>query len=288
MKQRKSQRGTGGRYPHRNCMETLSVDTLLPQLEALLPQAAGTASLAFDGDGTLWKGDIGEDFLHAMIEAGDIRPVAVDAMRAVARQAGLAVPDRDAGVAVVRRLFDAYIAHQLAEDVICEVITWMCAGWRAEEVDRFAVEVLARRAFATRGHVELSRVLEWARGAGLRTFLVSASPRPIVEAAGAQLGFEARDILAVTAAVDAFGVVRPEVVRPLPYGPGKASLLATRLAQEGGGALLAAFGDNVFDVPMLEAAELPVVVDPKPRLLAHLAEHSLRGLRSNVVRLIVS
>jgi phosphoserine phosphatase len=143
------------------------------------------------------------------------------------------------------------------------------------------------RTFEGRRHPELARVIDWARGAGLSTLLVSASPRPIVEAAGAALGFEPRDVIAVTAAVDPAGVVLPEVVRPIPYGPGKASLLAARLLQGDGSALLAAFGDNVFDVPMLEAAQLPVVVDPKSRLVAHLARQSLRGSRGEAVQLIV-
>jgi phosphoserine phosphatase len=75
-------------------------------------------------------------------------------------------------------------------------------------------------------------------------------------------------VLATTAPfVD--GVMQPDVVRPIPYGPGKIHQLEARIGKR---PLLAAFGDNVFDVPMLEAARVAVAVDPKPRLLARLKE----------------
>jgi phosphoserine phosphatase len=63
--------------------------------------------------------------------------------------------------------------------------------------------------------------------------------------------------------------MQADVVRPIPYGPGKIHQLEARIGKR---PLLAAFGDNVFDVPMLEAARVAVAVDPKPRLLARLKE----------------
>ena len=61
--------------------------------------------------------------------------------------------------------------------------------------------------------------------------------------------------------------MQPTVIRPIPYGPGKLTQLEQHLE---GRTLLAAFGDNIFDVPMLEAARVAVAVAPKQRLLAEL------------------
>jgi phosphatidylglycerophosphatase C len=226
--------------------------------------------LAFDGDGTLWGGDVGDDFFHASIARGGFRSPAVEAMRAVGGAAGvLDSSHHDDGVAVAKQLFQAYLDHRFPEDTICEVITWLWAGWREDDVRCFAAEVAQRVSAVGRIRPELRAVVEWARSHAVPTFLVSASPRPIVEAVGASLGFDREHILAVTARYDEHRVMLADVERPIPYGPGKATLLASRLSSTGG-TLVAAFGDNVFDIPMLEAARIPVVVDPKPRLLAAL------------------
>ncbi len=263
-------------------MERLTVDALIARLASLLGTAAIAergAALAFDGDGTLWQGDVGDDFFHATVALGRYLPPAIEAMRAVGRAAGLdgmdgGEMDPDAGVAIARRLFEAYEEHRLPEEAMFEVIAWVCAGWREAEVNRLARDVVVWTDLGSRRHAELEAVLAWARGVGVESFLVSASPRPIVEAAGQPIGFDRSHILAATATFTAEGVMLPEVVRPIPYGPGKAALLEERLA---GKVLLAAFGDNVFDVPMLQAARTPVLVEPKPRLLAHLGAMAATG-----------
>ena len=177
-------------------------------------------------------------------------------------------PGHGDGVAIARAVFQAYLEHKMPEDLICEVIAWACAGWREDEVVTFARDVVVRGGVASRRHLELEPVFAWARDAGVEAFLVSASPRPVVEAAGALWGFDREHTLATTARFER-GIMVTHVVRPIPYGPGKAVQLEARL---GGRVLLAAFGDNVFDVPMLQAARVPVVVEPKPRLLARLVE----------------
>jgi phosphoserine phosphatase len=283
-------------------VELLPADQVIRRIEAALSDVSvesRDAALAFDGDGTLWSGDVGEDFFHATVALGRFLPPAVEAMRAVGRAAGLAGMDvdevgagrgfsHDAGVAIARRVFDGYLERKVPEDVICEVIAYICAGWTEDEVKRLAHEVVERTGVAGRLHRQVGEVLAWSREARLEAFLVSASPRPIVEAASASCGFDRDHILAATARF-ADGVMLPEVIRPIPYGPGKAVLLAKRLE---GRTLLAAFGDNVFDVPMLQAARVAVVVEPKERLLDCLAAlpHAGAGFRAErpPVRLLVS
>ena len=252
-------------------MELSTVDAILARIALAATDATSASApgvVAFDGDGTLWSGDVGEDFFHAAVARGRFLPVAVDAMREVGRAAGLERMDagHDAGVAIARALFAGYLEHKVPEDVICEVIAWMCAGWREEEVIDLARAVI--HDLPSRRRTELRAVVDWARSSGVEVFLVSASPRPVVEAAGEAWGFDREHVLATTAPFVA-GVMQPDVVRPIPYGPGKIHQLEARIGTR---ALLAAFGDNVFDVPMLEAARVAVAVDPKPRLLARLAE----------------
>jgi phosphoserine phosphatase len=251
-------------------VKALTAQAIIDRIAPMVGRAAGPAdpaAVAFDGDGTLWSGDIGDDFFHATEAADRYAPDVVDAMRDLGRASGLEGVDRDAGVAIARRLFDGYIHHTVPEDRMCEVIAWSCAGWREAEVVALARTVIRETGLEGRLHRAVGTVVDWARGHGVEAFLVSASPRPVVEAAGELLGFDRDHVLATTAPFED-GVMTRDVVRPIPYGPGKATLLADRLR---GRRLVAAFGDNVFDVPMLRAAELGVVVEPKPRLVAHLA-----------------
>jgi HAD superfamily phosphoserine phosphatase-like hydrolase len=265
---KKAPSGEDSRLPSSG-VKALPLSALLDRLDHTRGECTSPV-LAFDGDGTLWGGDVGDDFFHASLARGGFRSPAIDAMRNAGRAAGVALDaHHDDGVAVAKQLFQAYLDHTFPEELICEVITWLWAGWPEEEVKRFADEVAERANAASRIRPELRAVVEWARSHAVPAFLVSASPRPIVEAVGAALGFDRSHILAVTARYDERRVMLADVERPIPYGPGKASLLASRLSPSGG-TLLAAFGDNVFDLPMLEAAMLAVVVDPKPRLVAAL------------------
>jgi phosphoserine phosphatase len=107
--------------------------------------------------------------------------------------------------------------------------------------------------------------------------VVSASPRPIVEAAASVMGISQANVIAATAVLegDRFAA---SVHRPIPYGAGKASALRTRL---GDLPLLAAFGDNAFDAEMLSASARPIAVRPKIRLLQRAPE--IRGMRQLAV-----
>ena len=216
--------------------------------------------IAFDGDGTLWSGDVGDDFLHALIARGDFRTVACDEMRAAAAEFGLGT---DGGGAVLaKRLFEAYEGGHFPEERTYELVAWACAGWDRSEVERFAAEIIEGASLRARLHREVVRAVEWARGVGVEVFVVSASPRAVVEQAARTIGILPSHVIAATATFDG-QTMCAAAERPIPYAGGKVTCLRARIGER---PLHAAFGDNAFDVAMLNQASVPVAVRPKARL----------------------
>jgi phosphoserine phosphatase len=236
-----------------------TVEEIKARIEAAQATSPGGA-LAFDGDGTLWSGDVGEDFYFGMIARGDIREEATAALREEARAAGL--DDAGGGAVLARRIYDAYLAHKFDEERVCEVMTWVSAGWAEDELAAFCDEILARAVLAGRLHEEVQAVMSFARGRGIELFLVSASPLGIVASAAKIAGIAQTNVVAARAPFEG-GKMQASVHRPIPYGPGKVTRLRERLGTR---PLYAAFGDNAFDVPMLAEAAVGVAVRPKARL----------------------
>jgi phosphoserine phosphatase len=249
-------------------MDEIAAHDLARELSAC-PKGA----LSFDGDGTLWSGDVGEDFFYGILESGKLSELAADAIMRAAAESGVTV---GAGAALTaRNIYDAYLAGRFDEERVCELMTWINAGWTMTETTAFVMSVVSEK-FATRIHPEVRIVIDEARRIGHEVFVVSASPRPIVEAAAAIVDIPATHVLAATAVLegDRFAA---RVHRPIPYGAGKASALRTRI---GDLPLLAAFGDNAFDAEMLAMSARPIAVRPKARLL-NLAS-GIRGIRQLV------
>jgi phosphoserine phosphatase len=234
--------------------------------------------VAFDGDGTTWSGDVGEEFFHAVLERNDFRAPVLPALRAEAQSFGIAAeePGPDEALRIARRLFAAYQADRFPEERICEVIAWSVAGWTTSELASFCTELVKTTNVRSRIHPETQAVLEGARRHGIPCYLVSASPQAVVEAAAAIVGIAPSHIVAARPAIED-GEVRPWAARPIPYGAGKVHNLLARAKDHGAGDLLAAFGDNAFDVDMLQHAKIGIAVRPKDRLRARASE--VRGLR---------
>ncbi len=208
-----------------------------------------------------------------MLDSGKLTDVATSALLAEARD----VVDTSAAPAkVARDLYSAYLEGRFDEERVCEIMTWINAGWTSAATDAFVSSIIDER-FADRIHAEVRAVIDLARTFGHEIWVVSASPRPIVEAAAAVVGISRERVLAATPMREGERFA-PRVERPIPYGPGKASSLAQKL---GDLPLLAAFGDNAFDSEMLLLSERPIAVRPKPRLVAR-AEHipNIRLLRA--------
>lgn len=247
-------------------MKHVTVAETIALLEEHVAREPGGA-IAFDGDGTLWSGDIGEDFFEALLEDGRIEEVAHEAL---AREAEAEKLDTSGGaVAIARRIHAGYLAGTFPEERVCEIMTWAFAGWRHDEADAFAEKVLVKVGLEGRLHGEAIRIIAWARERGVLPYLVSASPRAVVEQAARRVGIELANVSSATEQRDERGVIAAAVVRPIPYGPGKVAHLRGKL---GARPLHAAFGDNAFDVAMLREARTPVAIRPKPRLIERAAE----------------
>ncbi|RYZ42882.1 MAG: HAD family hydrolase [Myxococcaceae bacterium] len=236
-------------------------------LERIRREVARTPDgvLAFDGDGTLWSGDVGDDLFLALLEHGGVRPEAREALERLGARHG--VESHPDAVTLARGLFAAFEAGRLPEKDTYEMMAWVFAGWHVDEVRGFAREVVARRGVAARIHPEARRVVEWARSQGVDCYVVSASPRAVVEAAVREVGLTAEFVLACTPKEEN-GRLQTSVFEPVPYGPGKVNCLRQATSRP----LYAAFGDNVFDLDLLAAARVPVAIRPKARLRDRAAE----------------
>jgi phosphatidylglycerophosphatase C len=216
--------------------------------------------VAFDGDGTLWTGDLGEELFDALMNELRFEPDSVAEMERYARKHDVTWDGTTA--ALVRQLDAAFRAGAFPEDVMYELHAWAMAGLDRAAVVEYVVDLVTRTGVHARLQAEAVSVLETARRDGLDVFIVSASPLEIVEAAAALVGVAADHIVAATPRYDGPRMLA-DVYRPIPYGPGKVVNLAKRT---GGRPLLAAFGDSAFDAAMLKAAAVGVAVRPKQRL----------------------
>jgi phosphatidylglycerophosphatase C len=247
-------------------VRTVPVSELLALLDEQVAREPGGA-VAFDGDGTLWSGDIGEDLFEALLESGEL---SAEAHAALVVEAEASKLDASGGaVAVARAIYAGYLAGAFPEERVCEIMSWAFAGWKVLDADAFAERVLTKVGLEERLQGEAHQVVRWARERGVSTFLVSASPRAVVEQAARRVGIDHANVASATEERSADGVILPSAVRPIPYGPGKVMHLRAKL---GARPLYAAFGDNAFDIPMLREARIPVAIRPKPRLVDRAAE----------------
>ena len=245
-----------------------SRDLVRARLTALLSETEAPLQgvLAFDADGTLWSGDVGEDVFHLATKIESIREHARPALAELARKYGI---DADgAPNQLARRLFDGYLSGTLPEREACSMMSWCYAGWSVEELRAHTRRTFEETHLAGRLYLGLDFVFELARAHGVRILVVSASPQVVVEEAAALWGVPAEDVVACRPAVGADGIL-PELEAPVPYAAEKPAALARKT---GGRSILASFGDNVFDFELLRAAALAVAVRPKPGLRARLAE----------------
>lgn len=228
----------------------------------------GPAGIAFDADGTLWAGDVGEDVFEAACHAGFVRDEPRGALESVCAAHGLSVEGSPSELAW--RIYAAYRNGGVAELLTCEVMTWAYAGHSVDALVRFAHDALVERKLADRVRRVLEPVFEFAAREDVRTVVVSASPEVIVAEALSIAGVTVAALKGARPTVSD-GTIQPRLAGRVPYGPEKPVAGRELLS---GCDWLGSFGDNAFDVEMLRAARIGVAVHPKPALAARLGELS--------------
>jgi phosphatidylglycerophosphatase C len=225
----------------------------------------GPTGMAFDADGTLWSGDVGEDVFEFAYEHGLLREEAREELSRLATKHHL--PANGSSSELARRVCAAYRNGLLGDRLICEVMTWSYAGFTLDELRQVARESFASRGLASRLRPLLAPVLEWARRETVRVIVVSASPRDVVVEALACVGLEVFAVAGALPKVDD-GRIRPEM-SAMPFDSDKRTAGLSLLS---GHDWLASFGDNSYDLELLRAARVRVAVCPKPALVARLGE----------------
>lgn len=241
--------------------------TLLELIERLEWLSRGECcNLAFDGDGTLWSGDVSDDvFLRACEDEWFLDSLDPSLCDILSRH-GISTAGTTGERA--RRLFDAEKAGKVGECLLFEFMTWCYSGRSIAELSAYAETVLQQNSIDQRIRGAYHPLLEWARAKGHPYWLVTASPWPIVRVAAQRLGLDESQIIAARPATTAQGLIACSMQGPVPYREQKPALLRLRCRLP---RLLAAFGDSPFDIDLLRAAELAVGVTPKPALLEQLA-----------------
>lgn len=209
-----------------------------PEIQSLVAQIAREgegACAAFDADGTVWSGDIGEDFL-----------------RELAAHRRLLHPPPGDPYAVYERLFwsDAPRAFAYCVEVM--------RGLSVADVERWSDDLFQAR-FLPRIFPGVRHVLAMLREARVRVLLVSASNAVTVRRAAIGLGLDPADVLAVEGETDGQGRFTGRVLEPVTAGEGKVVALRQRL---GAAAPAIAFGNSLFDREMLSFARHAVMVCP--------------------------
>ncbi len=248
-------------------LPSVSLAQAIADLERLTDEV-GPGVVAFDGDGTLWTGDIADDVVHRLLGERLLRSGVRDALHAA-----FVSPTEDP-----HTLFAEIVAADKAgtfdHRVTCELVGSLLAGWGVDEFHAFCVETLRGTRLEDRLIPEAWALRRRAAELGHAVLVVSASPLAIVAGASAVVGAPNAALGVEVVVVD--HVYTTAIARPIPYAEGKVAAVA-RLA--GAAPLLAAFGDNRFDLAMLAAAKLPFAVRPKPALINHAGELVSRGLR---------
>lgn len=245
--------------PASDSSRSIGISELIPILQDRAGQ--DRCSLAFDGDGTLWAGDVSDDVFLAACAADWLLPEVRAALMDVLERHEL--PTHGSASQLALRIFQSEKLGVVDERLLFEVMTWCYAGRSARELSDFAEGVLERAGIAARVRLEYRPLFDWAGGEGHACWLVTASPLPIVQAAARLLGFTEQQIIAARSPESSSGTLEIGLVAPLPYREQKVYRLREH---RDGTRLLAAFGDSHFDCDLLRDAEIAVAVNPKPAL----------------------
>lgn len=229
---------------------------------------------AWDADGTLWHGDLGELAFHRGYDAGMIRAETVigplttwasawgvslpgDPARAFATLSGRCAADQ-----ILESLPPSRCRHAARADLY-GMQAWAYAGHTPQTVERYGA-ALFEEALAGQVHPWVKPMWLRLRAMGVRMAVYSGTHCSLIAGAIGRWGIVADDVRGSSPARDDEGRFVPSPGCAL-YGRAKAEALAHRLRDLDATRPLLAFGDAVetTDREMLALAHLPVAVAPR-------------------------
>lgn len=229
--------------------------------ELLLAHGVAPALVA-DCDGTLWRGDIGEQLYLRAVKERWFLPVAAQGVAAMLTRYGLAAtgdPNRDAEALgrsfdegdLVKRGRDRGIDRHTVTRDFYAVGAWGFAGHPVARIKGWATELFEAGRFHAQVFAGARHVLTAAAQRGVLSYACSASNQWIVEVGVQYLGIPSWRVRGIQVHLEE-GLLGLNVREPLTYGPGK--VLAAR--DMTGGRPLIGMGDSVdgTDRELLEAS----------------------------------
>lgn len=220
--------------------------------------------VATDADGTLWEGDVGDALFRHMAQRDAFSPDGRAAIAALCARLLGEVPTTV--VAQADALIAGHSDGRVPIEALCDLEA-QCSGERPrQEWDALLREVAT--VFASRMRDESVRLLHALRGEGYAVHVVTGSLAALVEATLAAAGVAA-DRVSGGVLLEAQGRVLPLLAGPIPLHGGKVEAL------RGAGHWPAAvgLGDGGWDASFLDGCALPLLVHPKPALLAAMKDH---------------
>jgi HAD superfamily phosphoserine phosphatase-like hydrolase len=216
-------------------LRTESSASFVDSVLSLAPRVA-----AFDCDGTLWSGDVGEGFFTWELKRGIVSEAIATSMRA--------------------RYAD-YKAGRVSEDDMCGEMVTMHQGMPESALLRATGDYFEH---SFPGHIfpEMRELVERLQQKGCDVWAVSSSNEWLIRAGMKHFGIPDNRLLAASVEIDD-GIITDRIVR-LPSGPGKPRALRDADAKD----IDAAFGNSRWDTEMLAMAKHSFAVNPNPDLEA--------------------
>lgn len=199
---------------------------------------------AFDCDGTLWSGDVGERFFDWELEVDDVFPDSYS--RGILNRS-------------MRERYAAYKRGEVDEATMCGEMVTMHQGVSEakmmEAATRFFDRFFVRQIFP-----ELRELVRRLQENRCEIWAVSSSNEWVIRAAMKHFGLPESRVLAAKVKIKG-GLATDSLIR-VPSGPGKPEALREVVKKE----IDAAFGNSRWDMEMLAMARHAVAVNPNPDL----------------------
>ncbi len=255
-------------WPQNNSIRRIDIASLRDKVAELLTASPGGA-LVFDADGTLWSHDVGSTVFEEAYLRGALRPSARRHLLGEARALGLQPKESASVEELAEQLQHAFLNGTYGAKATSEMQVWAYIDFTEAELRALCHKALTDDVHSSRLHHEILELIKWAQAQGAKIFVISASPRIVVEEAVTDLGIPRQRIAAGEPNWNDTRI-QHGLSAPLPYGTEKA-LAGRRLL--GDLPWLATFGDSGFDLAMMYEAKLAVGIGHKPELVTGLENH---------------